>query len=91
MAEDILSCIDTINPELGNVVRKRDSGAELLRILSLNVSPADVATPDGDRIWELCGTYLYRQQRFHESLRIFLELYKLELAAQFSLGRRFHK
>jgi hypothetical protein len=53
----------------------------------LNVAPVDVATAEGDRVWELCGIYLFQTERVHEALFLFLQLYDLKLAAQATAGR----
>ena len=79
--------IATHKPEIKDLIGTRDSGAQLLRVLSLNVAPADVATPAGGKVWELCGSYLFTSDRVHEALILFLRLYDLKLAAQATVGR----
>jgi hypothetical protein len=79
--------IAALKPEIHDLIEKRDSGAQLLRILKLNVAPIDVATGEGDRVWELCGIYLCQNQRVHEALVLFLQLYDLKLDAQATVGR----
>ena len=83
----LLDQITTLKPEIRDLIERRNSGAKLLRVLTLNVAPVDVATSEGDRVWELCGNYLFNQQRFHEALFLFLQLYDLKLAAQTTVGR----
>jgi hypothetical protein len=81
--EEILA----LKPDIGDLIDVRDSGAQLLRVLKLNVAPVDVATGEGDRVWELCGAYLHNRQRVHEALVLFLQLYDLKLDAQATVGR----
>jgi hypothetical protein len=85
--DGIRADIIALKRELADLLDKRDSGAQLLRVLTLNVPPADVATSEGDRVWELCGIYLFNKGRVHEALVFFLELYNLKVAAQASEGR----
>lgn len=85
--EPLRSEIAALKPDIIDVIDGRDSGAQLLRILTLNVAPADVATSEGGRVWELCGEYLFRRNRVHEALVLFLQLYDLKLAAQGTAGR----
>jgi hypothetical protein len=76
-----------LKPDIEDLIDTRDSGAQLLRVLSLNVDPVDVATKGGDRVWELCGQYLYNNGRVHEALFLFLKVYDLEVTAQVQVGR----
>jgi len=85
--DDVLQQIRTRRPDIIDLVDKRDSGAQLLRVLTENVAPADVATEEGDRVWELCGIRLANNQRVHEALVLFLRLYDLKLRAQETSGR----
>jgi hypothetical protein len=85
--EKIRQEIVALKSDIKDLIDQRDTGAQLLRVLSLNVAPADVATAEGDRVWELCGTYLFNVGRIHEALIIFLTLYELKLAAQAAAGR----
>jgi hypothetical protein len=79
--------ISALKPDIKDIIGRRDSGAQLLRVLSSNVAPVDVATAAGDKVWESCGSYLSESGRTHEALILFLKLYELKLAAQLTLGR----
>jgi hypothetical protein len=85
--EVLANQIATLKPDIKDLIGTRDSGAQLLRVLSLNVAPADVASAQGDKVWELCGTYLFSSGRVHEALILFLQLYDLKLTAQGTVGR----
>jgi hypothetical protein len=85
--ELIRAQIVALKPDISDLIDRRDSGAQLLRVLNLNVVAVDVVTSDGGRVRELCGEYLHYRGRVHEALGLFLQLYDLHLAAQATAGR----
>jgi hypothetical protein len=83
----ILQELKALDPELIPILPQTDSASTLARILPTKYPPAQVATPPGDRAWELAGLYLLNSGRIHEALGIFWALYLQMLEAQTAPGR----
>ena len=87
--EEFVNMISAARPDIA--IGTRDSGAQLLRVLTLNVAPSDVVKPGGDEVWHGCGQHLMATNRVYEALGLFLKLYEMKLSAQCELKTRAHK
>ncbi len=86
----ILAELGTLDPDLLPVFEQRDAASRLITLLPTRYSPAQVAQPPGDRMWELAGLYFLNSNRVHEALGIFWGLYQHMLEAQ-GASNRIHK
>jgi hypothetical protein len=84
--------LQTLAPEIFNLIQARDGVATLLVELPKKILPA-AAAPDGlkRRSWELAGLYYLEMGRCHEALAIFWALYQHMLVFQGATGGRTHK
>jgi hypothetical protein len=81
-----------LDPDLLDLLIKRDSGAKFLDLLPQKYPPKTVATPTQEqRVWELIGLYYREAGRFNEALLITSALYNQMILYQQESGNRVHK
>lgn len=86
----ILAELQGLDADLLPVLEERDAASRLITMLPARYTPAQVAQPPGDRIWELVGLSFLNSGRVHEALGIFWGLYQQMLEAQGG-SKRIHK